>query len=1105
MSSWLTLFSKFVNPKALRSTEVLRSIYISLLSHPDRSLQKLALSCLLTYKSPRLAPREDTLHVLLDDTRWRDELTQLDITQLEEKDRQEFVDVVIRLLFGLMLEKRGRTRGADRRAAVLTALGGCTDDELQLLVDLMLQPISKDTAMDVDGEYNIRPVSGEVSDKQQIGFLTLLGDVMKHLGSRLVPRWPVLLGTLLDLLANAQSRIASQKQVDADADAEPAAEADAEDEENAEESAGTTRGARTIRQLGLKRFADFFRCPVEYDFSPYMPTAFRELISPRIPSLDLENTQAPSALLELFFVWSSRKEYVRFLVVYDKRTLPKIYDCLIATNVKPTVISRVFDVVDNLLALSVADAEVLEGVLKPDVSRLLTDISILVERTKGIATVADTLGRRQISILSELAPYMQDSEQAATLLGLFLPLLRKPSKVVPEKTKVDMVKILNNLFPLIPDLADVNSSIHTRTFALLSLLFQTLRSRQGRVALAAAFRCLADAAESLRPLAGLMESLNAYSRKRMEEPDFDRRLGAFTELNETSYSSLPSKHWLPILYNMLSFIQDPAELTIRNNAAHTLKRFTDVVAQSDDVEYEITFTKVLWPGLRNGLRSKNELVRAEILSVISHAVAKCDRIASLQEMRPLLAGGDDEANFFNNIHHVQIHRRTRALRRLAEHCDSGQVRSTTLAEIFVPLVGNFITSTATVDHHLVNEAIITTGKMARHLNWGAYFALVQSYLKLSRLKDASERVYIRALVAILDNFHFSMEKPVEQDVPSEDAEQEVLDATEADDSAPADLLAPAKLPEAARIEDAVNNRLLPSLLHHLEKRDENEDSLRIPISIGIVQVAKHLPPKPREAQTSRLLTILSQVFRSKSQETRDLTRETLCRIAVTLGPSYLPIILRELRAALLRGPHLHILAFVTHALLVHVTSGESASQFGNLDDCVNDVAHVSAEVIFGESGKDVQAEGFKTKVREVKSSSSKGFDSFAIIAKYITPSKISNLLLPIRNILKETETLKVLQQVDDLLRRIAGSLNANEHLVPAELLVLCHTLISQNAKFLKNVPKRDGSEKDIGGIQMKRKVDQEIDHYANNSFRYAGTSVRQRRANVCSSGSSPLD
>ena len=72
--AWLTLFSKFSNPRALYCTETLRSLYVTLLSHPDRALQNMALTCLFTYKSPHLTPFEELLRALLDDTRWRDEL-----------------------------------------------------------------------------------------------------------------------------------------------------------------------------------------------------------------------------------------------------------------------------------------------------------------------------------------------------------------------------------------------------------------------------------------------------------------------------------------------------------------------------------------------------------------------------------------------------------------------------------------------------------------------------------------------------------------------------------------------------------------------------------------------------------------------------------------------------------------------------------------------------------------------------------------------------------------------------------------------------------------------------------------------------------------------
>ena len=81
--------------------------------------------------------------------------------------------------------------------------------------------------------------------------------------------------------------------------------------------------------------------------------------------------------------------------------------------------------------------------------------------------------------------------------------------------------------------------------------------------------------------------------------------------------------------------------------------------------------------------------------------------------------------------------------------------------------------------------------------------------------------------------------------------------------------------------------------------------------MGIAKAALHLPPSSRDLQVGRLLTALSQILRSKSQDTRDLVRDTICRIAVILGSPYLPVLLLELRAALLRGPQLHVLAFVS--------------------------------------------------------------------------------------------------------------------------------------------------------------------------------------------------
>ena len=1078
LTAWLTLFSKFTNPKAFYSAEKVYSLHLSLLSHGDRVLQRLALTCILHYKSPHLSEHGDRLVALLDDARWREELTSFDVDELQPQARHEVVEVAIRLFFGMMIEKRGRSRGADRRAAFLGALAAYSEQELGLLVDLMLRPLKSYGAARREHLFFVQPLPRATPEKQQVGFLTLLGDVLQHLGSRLVLYWPALLGTTIDLIAHAQNRIQSSHQ----ASEEEELDTFEEDEGDDGEEVGTiSKRARSVRQLGLKRFADFFRHPVSFNFKPFMAQAFQTCISPRLPTLDQENTQAPSAMMELLYSWTLEREHVEFLFLYDQSTLPRIYGCLIATNVKPTVVSRIFDLIDRVLSHSVVDESVAAKVVKPHVSLLLTNLAILVERNKGTAAVSSPLGQRQIGILSEIAQYLTNSSEAAMLLALFSPLLRKPSKLVAEQVKVNMLKIIISLLPIVPDVVDISTPVFAQTYDLLARLFQGLRSGQARKVLVESFRRLAELVPMLDTVSKLMVSLNAYSSKRIEEPDFDCRLEAFALLNNKLYNSLSAREWLPILYNMLSFIQDADELAIRNNASFTLRHFIDLVTVSKSEDLDAIFMGILYPGLKNGLRSRNEAVRIEVMSVIGYAVTKCERIEFLKEMRVLLAGGDEEADFFNNIHHVQIHRRTRALRRLAEYCDGGHLRSTTLADVFVPLVSNYIVTPATIDHHLVNEAIVTMGHMAHHLSWGAYYALVQKFLKLSRERDESERVHMRTLVAVLENFHFAMEEVV-PDQASDQGDEPDADAKHQanGDSVPSTV---------NKIADAVNLRLLPNLLQHLEKRDVTKDSLRIPISIGIVKVAKHLPIATREPQISRLTTILSQILRSRSQETRDLTRDTLCRIIVILGPPYFAMILRELRAALLRGPHLHVLAFIVHALLVHVSSTDHSDLSSSLDSCVADAAHVSAEVIFGESGKDVQSEDFKTKMREVRTSSAKALDSFAVMAKYITPSGISSLLLPLRSILHETQSLKSMQLVEEVLRRIASGLNSNQNMTAREVLVLCHTLITQNAKFLQDTStpfKSNFLSKRVNNdavIRNSRDSRSGKDHYTSNSFR----------------------
>ncbi|KAI5991793.1 armadillo-type protein [Pisolithus marmoratus] len=1070
LAAWLTLFSKFSNPRFL-----LRIL------HTPLSLPR-------ALGAPRpISPIciDAILWRLLDSGLWRDELAAV----AEELGRMEdeVVSVVVRILFGIVRERKRRGSGAgERRAAVLSALGGCNNEALALLVDLMLAPIAKDCrAWAGDAEFSIEMGGGVIGARQQIGYLHMLGDVSRSLGVRMVEWWPALFGTAVSMVAAAQTRLSSSKvelpledqiEVDERQEGEHLTE-DNEWEEGSdvEEPAKdmddvmeiSAKDARTIRQLGLRRLADFFHTPVVYDFSPFLRAMFDTIISPRLAVLHQENTQAPSALLEIFASWSARREYVHYLVHFDGRVVPKVLDCLISPGVKPAVVNFVLDFAERLLVLGAEDETVSNTLVAPHLSLLLRHLTTFVERTRGDQDISTPLAQRQIGLLAQLAHHIVDGTQAEILIGLLTPLLRKPARVVQERIKA----------PSSPNFAEV--------YEVLSRLFVTFRSNVSRSVLAAAFSRLSAGNSELELIATLLDSLNASSTKRVNEPDFDRRLAAFATLNDQQYEALTWRGWLPVLYNSLHFVQDPEELAIRSNAAFTLRRFIGVVVDNSTADVSPLLLRVVLPALKGALRSKHELVRAEVLGVLAHAVSQCTGISSLQEMRPLLAGGDEEASFFTNIYHIQTHRRTRALRRLGEQCDADVLSSRILVDVFVPVVEYYVASTTTFDHLLVAEAINTLGRIARRLRWPAYYSLVQKYLRGSKDKGDTVKVHVRALVSILENFHFSMKDAVQEAEP--DGDLDTGDTSEQE--LPLPTAQPKHEHDVKKISDVVNLYLLPVLLEYLSNRDENEDSLRIPVALGVVKIAMHLPAEPKESQITRLLTVLSQALRSRSQDTRDLVRETLCRIMAMLGPSYLAYAMRELRAALVRGPQLHILAFVTHAILNYVTAAERKEEaFTDLDGCVDDIAHVASEVVFGESGKDVQHEDFKTKIREVRGSASKGLDTFALAARYVSPGRVSALLRPLRSVMEVTTSAKPMQQVDEVLRRVAGGLNSNARLDPPDLLVLCHTLISQNAKFLQEAPPqpkpRSAGKKDDAIVQMKRKTVTQENCYTHNSYRF---------------------
>ena len=895
IAAWLEVFTHFKNPKALFQSDVLYRQHLGNLSHGDNQIQKLALECIFTWKSPNLGAHAEHLRNLLDGDKFRDQL--LEFSLAEESDfllpqrRPEVTPILIRILYGLMSSRQGRASAMHvqkgRKTAIMSTLRGCTPGELDTLIDLMLAPFS-DQLSATESSFVYSASAPEAQTSVQVGYLSLCSDVLKYLGEKVKARWHDLVCVVVNLAYHSQ----------------------VSDNNVAEAVEGSSN--RRVRQLALRRLADFFTADPTFAFSKYLPAIFSGLISPRLSRFADENIQAPSALLEVIICWSQDANLVRNLVDYDIRLLPAVYACLSAQNVKDSVVSRVLLLVQNLLDQAsdpdTGDA-IKSRVLLPDLDSLLLALARLLGKKAGTLNVREELGMKQIRILAGISPFIENTAAAKLFLPILLPLFRKPNAVLPEHIKVDLLAILQVILPLaLASEQSEESELFHKTYETVSSLFATLRTRNARVKLVETFSRFSEIDPRRLAVVHLVADLNAFSTRRLEEPDFDRRLPAFNRLNTDQYVTLSSIDWIPVLHNMFFCIQDPEELSIRSNANLSLRRFVEVAGPSLEPKLRQVFSKVFLPSLKLGLRSKVEMVRVEVLSVLSAAVEASSGVAELEEMKCLLADGNDEANFFNNIYHVQAHRRGRALRRLAEETENGSLSGITAAEIFIPLLGYNLTSFSEQKQaELVNETVQSISRMAKFVPWSPYNRMLQHYLKLASEKREGQKVFLRTAVAILRSFHFDLH-PDSTGTPS-------------------------------KLLQTVTQRLLPRLMQYLEARDSAEETLRIPMAEGIAAVLHYLPDGEKTSDVTSLLTALAQILKSKAQDVRDMARATLVSIVVSLGPTYLDTALKELRAALARGPQLHVLAYTMHALLTRIAAASDRPSFDQAAGSIAAIAY----------------------------------------------------------------------------------------------------------------------------------------------------------------------
>jgi len=124
-------------------------------------------------------------------------------------------------------------------------------------------------------------------------------------------------------------------------------------------------------------------------------------------------------------------------------------------------------------------------------------------------------------------------------------------------------------------------------------------------------------------------------------------------------------------------------------------------------------------------------------------------------------------DFFLNLTHVQVHRRSKALIRLKTVLESAEGESIgqgSLVNVLMPLASHPLHETVkNSEINVALSAVSAIGAISKRLTWGKYHGVLHSLLvQIPRCDRAKvegaekERYLIGALCAVLDGFHFEI-------------------------------------------------------------------------------------------------------------------------------------------------------------------------------------------------------------------------------------------------------------------------------------------------------------------------------------------------------------
>ncbi|XP_014487693.1 PREDICTED: small subunit processome component 20 homolog [Dinoponera quadriceps] len=784
----MEIFGKVQNPRVLHRGAEMRQIYLDLLSSKNADVQRAALNCLFTYKYDYLLPYKESLYGLISEKNLRTELARFKLDAesnvIQEEHRQDLMPIVMRIVYAKMIMKTGMRSGGKaggfaRRKVILRFLGGTREDEMIEFVKMAFRPLRSYVPVETfDLGRHARKIVDAVDlgsimpPKRMQSAVNLLAIMMEQFGGEMSAKLlPHLLGMLICILAEATGILRRSEEV----------------------YPGYLPAIKNVRTSCVGVLARFFAHFEDYEWKRHeIDAVFDVAVFPRLEKLPVESIHSPTTLLKLLMAWGENPRYYPLFVKHredDKSVTPLHYVLQLLSNPRThgSVVNAVLAIVEKMLTLQdygemrvdgppflpltpvltnlleVDEKTLSNGVnygsaiLLPHVPRVLEFIRDRLKRSsKGV-------GRIELAILSRISEFVTDAGTCDTLLTLILPILTKKATRDSEEAVAELLTTVVNLVRIVD-----RPETHLRAIAPLMGLASGTSVRRLLVLLCntVAERSAAERREALTRECGVLGALNASDHRWIDQPDFQKRLDAFgtiTGLAEEGAISL--EFGAAVIHNCFYFLRTESDLAMRDCSGQCLKLVATTLARehrSDASNRRYLMDDTVLLLARKGIVSRNEAVRLQSIALVGHLALECADVHPVLRDLSLLANrADPEVDFFENMQHLQLHRKARALLKFCALAKTLEkpINPRTLVQFILPLGSSYLCNEAYAHKNsIVDAAIETVGTACRFLPWHHYEIVLKHYLGKLRSSVEFQKQIVRVIVAILDSFHYDLSK-----------------------------------------------------------------------------------------------------------------------------------------------------------------------------------------------------------------------------------------------------------------------------------------------------------------------------------------------------------